>query len=102
MIKPDARLYHSADPAYLYGLIDAAGLTQVETARRCGITARTLRNYLSGYNNIPYAIQYTVEGLVPRDYVAGKHWDMIRQRSVTDTSLVDRNMSSCSGLDEPA
>ena len=101
MIKPDARLYWSADPAYLYGLIDAAGLSQAETARRCGITARTLRNYLSGYNPIPYTVQYCVEGLVPRKYVAAKHWSFILQRSETDTSLVDRNTSSCSGLDDP-
>lgn len=43
---PDAR-NHRPDPAYLLGLLDDAGLSQTEAAKRLGISDRTMRRYLA-------------------------------------------------------
>lgn len=43
---PDVR-HHRPDPVYLLGLLDKAGLSQSEAARRLGISDRTMRRYLA-------------------------------------------------------
>lgn len=55
-----------ADPDYLRELIDAAGISQQEAARRLGIDPRTMRRYLSGSRAIPYAAQYCLEALAKK------------------------------------
>lgn len=57
---------HNPDPAYLRELLDRAGLSQREAARRLGISDRMMRYYLAeGEANkpAPYAIQYALESL---------------------------------------
>ena len=67
-MKPDATL-HNPDPRYLRGLIEAAGLTQREAARRVGVSERMMRYYLTdaesaGYRPAPYPVQFAIEHLV--------------------------------------
>ncbi len=56
---------HNPDPRYLRGLYEGAGLTQEEAARRIGITARALRNYVSetAGREAPYPVQFALECL---------------------------------------
>lgn len=65
-MKPDASL-HNPKPRYIRGLLKAAGLTQAEAAQRIGISARTMRYYVSldktSYIPAPYAVQYCLERL---------------------------------------
>ncbi len=66
-MKPDARR-HNPDPIYLRKLIDEAGLSQLEAARRLGIEGRTLRYYLadpaiSKHVKAPYVVQFALECL---------------------------------------
>ena len=65
-MKPNASK-HNPDPAYLRELLDRAGLSQREAARRLGISDRMMRYYLSldpaSYKPAPYAIQYAIENL---------------------------------------
>ena len=72
--KPDASL-HDPSPAYLRGLLEAAGITQEAAATALGITDRVMRYYLSSqesatYRPAPYAIQYALEQLAA--YAANK------------------------------
>ena len=46
MTTPDAT-NHNPDPAYLRGLIDRAGISQREAARRLGVSPRMMRQYLA-------------------------------------------------------
>lgn len=74
MAKPDARL-HAPNPTYLRELLEQAGLSQSEAARRLGISDRTMRMYLAyadrqdGQGKVvrrvecPYAVQYALEQL---------------------------------------
>lgn len=65
-MKPDATK-HNPDPRYLRGLLEKAGINQVDAARAIGITDRALRNYLSlkgDHREAPYPIQYALEGLL--------------------------------------
>lgn len=61
-MKPNA-LKHNPDPDYLRELIDRAGLSQREAARRIGISERVMRYYLSGEREAPYPVQYALESL---------------------------------------
>lgn len=68
MSGPDAT-QHNPDPRYLRGLIEAAGLTQREAARRVGVSERMMRYYLAdaesaGYRPAPYPVQFAIEHLV--------------------------------------
>ena len=59
---------HNPDTDYLRGLINNAGISQREAARRIGIDERTLRRYLTlnsnkSYVECPYVVQYALEGL---------------------------------------
>ncbi len=64
---PDIAL-HNPDPDYLRGLIDRAGISQREAARRLGISPRMMRQYLAGgevatARPAPYLVQFGLEAL---------------------------------------
>jgi len=65
-MKPNAS-NHNPSPEYLRGLIERAGLSQREVARRIGITDRALRYYLSedaaSWKPAPYVVQFAIEHL---------------------------------------
>lgn len=65
-MKPNASK-HNPDPAYLRELLDRAGLSQREAARRLGISDRMMRYYLSedpgAWKPAPYSVQYALEQL---------------------------------------
>lgn len=65
-MTPDSNL-HNPDPAYLRGLIDRAGISQREAARRLGISPRMMRQYLAiGVTTAapaPYLVQFGLESL---------------------------------------
>ena len=57
---------HNPDPAYLRGLIERAGLSQREAARRIGVSERVMRYYLADPpvgKPAPYPVQYALERL---------------------------------------
>lgn len=67
MTTPDSTL-HNPDPAYLRGLIERAGLSQREAARRIGVSERMMRQYLAGRDTataavVPYPVQFALEHL---------------------------------------
>lgn len=64
-MKPNSEK-HTHDPAYLRELIERAGLSQREAARRIGVSERMMRYYVSGDPNAPrapYPVQYALENL---------------------------------------
>lgn len=67
-MTPDATR-HNPDPAYLRGLLLAAGISQREAARRIGVSERMMRYYLApeaaDYRPAPYVVQYALESLLP-------------------------------------
>lgn len=70
-MTPDATR-HNPDPAYLRSLVERAGLSQREVARRLGISDRLMRMYLadrstSTAQSAPYCIQYALEQLAEGD-----------------------------------
>jgi transcriptional regulator with XRE-family HTH domain len=59
---------HNPSPEYLRGLIESAGISQREAARRLKIDERTIRRYLTlstnkSYIECPYVVQYALENL---------------------------------------
>jgi transcriptional regulator with XRE-family HTH domain len=56
---------HDPRPEYLRALLDQAGLSQREAARRIGISERMMRYYLADADNrpAPYVVQYALESL---------------------------------------
>lgn len=65
-MTPDATK-HDPRPEYLRALLDQAGLSQREAARRIGISERVMRYYLApeaaDYRPAPYVVQYALESL---------------------------------------
>lgn len=65
-MRPDASK-HDPRPEYLRALLDKAGLSQREAARRIGVSERVMRYYLSteaaDHRAAPYPIQYALERL---------------------------------------
>ncbi len=61
-VKPNSGR-HNPDPAYLRELLERAGLSQREAARRIGISERVMRYYLAGEREAPYPVQYALESL---------------------------------------
>ncbi|QEE24570.1 helix-turn-helix transcriptional regulator [Rhodanobacter glycinis] len=66
-MKPDASR-HNPRPEYLRALLDQAGVSQREAARRIGISERLLRYYLAPETAAdrrvaPYPVQYALEQL---------------------------------------
>ena len=64
-MTPDASL-HDPRPEYLRALLDQAGMSQREAARRIGISERVMRYYLAGEREAPYPVQYAIERLAGR------------------------------------
>ncbi|GHH61146.1 winged helix-turn-helix transcriptional regulator [[Pseudomonas] boreopolis] len=67
--QPDASL-HDPRPEYLRALIESAGISQREAARRIGISERLLRYYVTdpaaGEHRVaPYPVQFALESLDP-------------------------------------
>lgn len=66
MNRPDSD-QHNPDPAYLRGLLQTAGVSQREAARRIGLSERMMRYYLAppeaDYRPAPYVVQYALEQL---------------------------------------
>lgn len=65
---PDATL-HDPRPDYLRALLDQAGLSQREAARRIGVSERMMRYYVArtdscGHRAAPYVVQFALESLV--------------------------------------
>lgn len=70
MTTPNAQT-HNPDPAYLRELIERAGLSQREAARRIGIGERIMRAYLADPETTtsqcaPYPVQFALEQLASR------------------------------------
>lgn len=66
-MKPDASL-HDPRPDYLRALLDKAGVSQREAARRIGISERLMRYYLAPESAkdrrvAPYPVQFALESL---------------------------------------
>ncbi len=67
-MKPDAS-QHDPRPDYLRALLQQAGLSQREAARRLGISERQMRYYLAEPGSTarwaaaPYPVQYALERL---------------------------------------
>lgn len=71
MTAPDQSNYNP-DPAYLRGLIDRAGLSQRDAARRIGVSERVMRQYLADRSastalDAPYTVQYALERLANQE-----------------------------------
>lgn len=66
-MKPDASL-HDPRPEYLRALIEKAGLSQREAARRIGVSERMMRYYVAeaDHRDAPYPVQYALEKLAAR------------------------------------
>ena len=74
-MTPDATR-HNPDPAYLRGLLLAAGVSQREAARRIGVSERMMRYYLADdsadHRPAPYPVQFAIESLsMPRKPAEG-------------------------------
>jgi transcriptional regulator with XRE-family HTH domain len=61
-MTPDASR-HDPRPEYVRALIERAGLSQREAARRIGISERVMRYYCSGEREPPYPVQFALESL---------------------------------------
>jgi hypothetical protein len=64
-MKPDAK-NHNPDRDYLRGLIEAAGVSTREAARRCGVKEHTMRAFLAdgpNFRECPYSVQFCLENL---------------------------------------
>ena len=63
---PDATK-HNPSPEYLRALLDRAGISQREAARRIGVSERVMRYYLApesaDYRPAPYVVQFALESL---------------------------------------
>lgn len=69
--KPDAS-NHNADPRYLRGLIDRAGISQRKAAKRLGMSWSGFQRYLrdesdSDYRVADYRVQFALECLAEAD-----------------------------------
>ena len=68
---PDAVARRNPCPRYLRLLIEQAGLSQREAARRVGVSERMMRYYLADdsadHRAAPYPVQYALEQLCRRN-----------------------------------
>ena len=58
-LRPDAST-HNHDPDFIRGLISDTGMTQSAIANACGISLRSLQDYLSKSHPslMPYSVQF--------------------------------------------
>ena len=65
-MNPDSSK-HDPRPEYLRALLDRAGLSQREAARRISVSERVMRYYLApdaaDYRPAPYVVQFALESL---------------------------------------
>lgn len=65
-MKPDIAKYNP-DPEYMRKLVRKAGLTQEQAGERIGVSARSMRYYLSldkaSHKPAPYSVQFCLERL---------------------------------------
>lgn len=65
-MTPDASK-HDPSPEYLRALLERAGVSQREAARRIGVSERVMRYYLApesaDYRPAPYVVQLAIEAL---------------------------------------
>lgn len=65
-MSPDSTK-HDPRPEYLRALLDRAGLSQREAARRIGVSERMMRYYLADdaadHRDAPYPVQFAIESL---------------------------------------
>jgi len=69
-MKPDAQ-FHNPDPVYLRGLVEQAGVSRREAARRLGLSWPGFRNYLRDpseplYRKADYRVQFALECLATK------------------------------------
>lgn len=62
-MTPDATNYNP-DRQYIADLIESTGLTQEALGTLLGVTARTIRYWISGEREYPYIAQFALECLV--------------------------------------
>lgn len=62
-MKPDARQHKNPDPTYFAGLVASTEWPQHIVAARLGISPRALSNYVGGYREVPYCVQFAMEQL---------------------------------------
>lgn len=63
--QPDASL-HDPRPEYLRALLERAGISQREAARKIGISERMMRYYLAdggAHRAAPYTVQFAIEAM---------------------------------------
>lgn len=70
-MKPDATR-HNPDPIYLRGLLEKAGVSRSEAARRIGMSRNGFNNYLRDkseplYRVVDYPVQFALECLADPD-----------------------------------
>ena len=67
---PDAATEYNCEREYLLDLLNRAGLSQREAAKRFGINERTMRDHVAPADKrrarspVPYVIQYSLECIV--------------------------------------
>lgn len=59
-MRPDAKQHKDAD--YFRVLVQKTGMTQVQIAKKIGVTDRSMRRYSA--KGAPYLVQFAVECLV--------------------------------------
>ena len=64
-MKPNATKGYDSTPAHLRTLIERAGVSQLEAARRLGVDGRTMRYYLANPQRAapPYCLVFALECL---------------------------------------
>lgn len=67
IFNPDA-CHHNPDPTYIRRLLDDAGISQRQAAKRIGISERMMRYYVADpasgdHRPAPYLVQYALEQL---------------------------------------
>lgn len=62
-MKPNATKGYNSMPAHLRTLIERAGVSQLEAARRIGVDGRTMRYYLADPQRSPppYCVVFALE-----------------------------------------
>lgn len=66
--QPDASK-HDPRPEYLRALLDQAGVSQREAARRLGVSERMMRYYVASgaeHRQAPYPVQFALEAMAAR------------------------------------